>query len=72
MFNPYKHLRLASCVVLFLAMCLQSLSLVALGFMLIMTSLVGGADLTERRLDLLEKISLKENDDEKTETPKDN
>lgn len=70
MFNPWKHFRLAACVVLFLARVYANWSLVAVGFVLLMTGIVGGLDLAERRVELLEKFLLKEKDDEKTETPK--
>lgn len=69
MFNPYRHLRNAACVSLFLATYLHNWALVILGVILLGTGTVGGLDLAERRIELLEKILLKEKDDEKTETP---
>lgn len=69
MFNPWRTLRNASCAVLFAAWYLKNPYLVLFGFGLMMTAMVGGIDLAERRIELLEKFLLKEKDDEKTETP---
>lgn len=73
MFNPWRTFRTASCVVLFIATYLHNWALVTLGFILLMTGLVGGLDLAERRIELLEKVKLlgTEDSNEKTETPED-
>ncbi len=70
MFNPWRTLRHASCVVLFLATWFHSWPLVTLGFILIMTGLVGGLDLAERRIELLEKFTIlgKENSNEERDS----
>lgn len=71
MFNPWKHLRLAACVVFFIAMYAPSIALIWFGLMLLTTGIVGGLDLTERRVELLEKNLLEEKRNAKTETPED-
>lgn len=60
MFNPWRHLRTAACVVLFLASYLHNWALVSLGFILVMSGIIGGIDLAERRIELLEKMKLSE------------
>ncbi len=62
-FNPWKHLRNAACVVLLVATYLHNWALISLGFMLLFMGIVGGLDLAERRIELLEKILLKEKND---------
>jgi uncharacterized protein (DUF58 family) len=70
-FNPWKHVRLAACLVFLLSQMLGSWPLLAFGFILLFTGLVGGQDLAERRIELLEKPILEEKRDEKAETPED-
>ena len=69
MFNLWKHVRTASCVVLFLSIYLNNVHLLWFGFMLIMSGLIGGLDLAERRIEVLEK---EKNDNAEVETPEDN
>lgn len=64
MFNLYKQLRYAALAAIFIGIALSNLAVTFFGLILMAAGTVGATDLTERRVELLEKILL----DEKKET----
>lgn len=58
-FNPYKHLRLAGALVHVLGFCLRSIALVGFGMTLLVVGIVGGRDVTERRVEESEERNAK-------------
>lgn len=71
MFNPYRHIRMAALLTLFIGLMFNNVSLLLFGLILMMSGTVGGQDLSERRIELLEKILLedkKETTNEETDS----
>lgn len=62
-FNPWVHIRIAGSLVMLIGTFLGSWPLLLFGVGLLVTGVVGGIDLTERRVALLEKIMLEDTDE---------
>lgn len=68
MFNLYRQIRFAALVMLFIGIFLSNVNLVLFGLILMAAGTVGGQDLSERRIELLEKIWLSEKKETTNET----